>query len=145
MSLAVGAYKVGGAGQCLAWEGGIHGNPASGCHQAPSHWTIQWNTYLALTSRRGRDWKKQSTKWHANSKLLQQHFAKNCKQATVYTNHKVPLLEALGHPQYSWKNCLPSLLQGWLLPNYIYPHLNSSPIGELGNWCLQSWWNWAMP
>ena len=46
----------------------------------------------------------QSTKWHANSKLLQQHFAKNCKQATVYISHEVPLLEASGHPYYSWGN-----------------------------------------
>ena len=48
----------------------------------------------------GREgWEKnQSTKWHANSKLLQQHFAKNCKQATAYISHKVPLREASGHP-----------------------------------------------
>ena len=32
-------------------------------------------------------------------------FAKSCKQATVYTSHKVPLVEALGHPQHSWENC----------------------------------------
>ena len=42
--------------------------------------------------------KNQSTKWHANSKLLQQHFVKNCKQATAYISHEVPLLEASGHP-----------------------------------------------
>ena len=41
---------------------------------------------------------KPSTKWHANSKLLQQPFAKNCKQATAYISHEVPLLEALAHP-----------------------------------------------
>ena len=35
--------------------------------------------------------------------LLQQHFAKNCKQATAYTCHEVLLLETLGHPQYGWK------------------------------------------
>ena len=45
-------------GNALAWGGGIHGNPASGPHQAPSHWTIQWNTYrpntyLAHTKREG--------------------------------------------------------------------------------------------
>ena len=28
--------------------------------------------------------KNQSTKWYAKSKLLQQHFATNCKQATGY-------------------------------------------------------------
>ena len=33
-----------------------------------------------------------------NSKLLQQHFAKNCKQATEYISHELPLLEASGPP-----------------------------------------------
>ena len=54
--------------------------------------------------REGGMGKNQSTKWHANSKLLQQHFAKNCKQATAYISHEVPLLEASGHPYYSWGN-----------------------------------------
>ena len=45
-------------GNALAWGGGIHGNPASSPRQAPSHWTIQWNTYrpntyLAHTKREG--------------------------------------------------------------------------------------------
>ena len=49
-------------GNALAW-GGIHGNPASGPDQAPSHWTIQWNTYrpntyLAHTSRGREGWEK---------------------------------------------------------------------------------------
>ena len=35
-------------GNALAWGRGIHGNPASSPHQAPSHWTIQWNTYRAI-------------------------------------------------------------------------------------------------
>ena len=52
----------------------------------------------------GRDGKNQSTNRHANSKLLQQHFAKNCKQATAYISHEVPLLKASGHPYYSWEN-----------------------------------------
>ena len=42
--------------------------------------------------------KNQGTNWHANSKLLKQHFAKNCKQATAYVSHEVPLLAALGRP-----------------------------------------------
>ena len=58
MSLGVGAYKVGGAGQCST-----------------------------------------------NSKQLQQHFVKNRKQATAYISHEVPLVEASGHPNYSWGNC----------------------------------------
>ena len=49
----------------------------------------------------GRNGKNQGTNWHANSKQLQQHFAKNCKQATAYISHEVPLLEASGHPYYS--------------------------------------------
>ena len=85
-------------GNALVWGGGIHGNPVSGPHQALSHWTIQWNTYWPILTwpspqEGGRDGKNKSTKWHANSKLLQQHFAKNCKQATSYISHKVPLLE----------------------------------------------------
>ena len=48
--------------------------------------------------REGGMGKNQSTNWHTNSKLLQQHFAKNCKQATAYISHEVPLLEASGHP-----------------------------------------------
>ena len=48
--------------------------------------------------REGGLGKNQSTKWHTNSKLLQQLFAKNCKQATAYISHEEPLLEALGHP-----------------------------------------------
>ena len=47
----------------------------------------------------GRDGKSQGTKWHTNIKLLQRHFAKNCKQATAYISHEVPLLEATGHPR----------------------------------------------
>ena len=48
--------------------------------------------------REGGMRKNQSAKWYTNSKLLQQHFAKNCKQATAYISHEVPLLEASGHP-----------------------------------------------
>ena len=52
-------------GNALAWGGGIHGNPVSSPHQAPSHWTIQWNTYrpntyLAHTKREG--WEKPKNK-----------------------------------------------------------------------------------
>ena len=105
MSFGVGAHKLVESGNALAWGGGIHGNPASGPHQAPSHWTIQWKTYRPTTyvahTSRGREGgmgKNQGTNWHANSKLLQQHFAKNWKQATAYISLEVPLLEALGPP-----------------------------------------------
>ena len=49
-------------------------------------------------NREGGMAKNQSTKWHANSKLLKQHFVKNCKQATAYKSPEVPPLEASGHP-----------------------------------------------
>ena len=60
--------------------------------------TDQYLPSLYLKKEGGRDGKNQSTNWHANSKLLQQHFAKNCKQATAYISHELPLLEASGHP-----------------------------------------------
>ena len=60
---ALVSTKLVDPGNSLAWGGGIHGNPASGPHQVPSHWTIQWNTYrpntyLAHTSRRREGWEK---------------------------------------------------------------------------------------
>ena len=62
-------------GNALAWRGGIHGNPASGPHQALSHWTIVWNTYLPIPGpylkREGGMGKNQSKKWYTNNKLLQ--------------------------------------------------------------------------
>ena len=48
--------------------------------------------------REGGMGKNQGTKWHANHKLLQKHFAMNCKQATAYKSHMEPLLKALGPP-----------------------------------------------
>ena len=39
--------------------------------------------------REGGMGKNQSTKWYAKSKLLQQHFAKNCRQATGYISKAV--------------------------------------------------------
>ena len=111
MSLGTGAYKVGGAGQCSSMR---RRYPLQPCERPPSgtikvNNSVEYlptNTYLALTSSQeeGRDGKNQSTKWHANSKLLQQHFMKNCKQATAYISHEVPRLKALGHIQYTWKN-----------------------------------------
>jgi len=44
-----------------------------------------------LPQEGGRVGKNQSTKWHANSKLLKKHFAKNYKQATAYTSHETEL------------------------------------------------------
>ena len=88
-------------GNALAWGGGIHGNHASG--PPPGTVTLSNSVeylptqYLPSPHQEGgRDGKNQSTNWH--TKQLKQHFAKNCKQATAYISHKVPLLETSGHP-----------------------------------------------
>ena len=113
MSLGIGAYKVGGAGQCSSMRRRYPWQP---CERPPPG-TVTLNNsveylptqYLPSPHQEGgRDGKNQSTNWHANSKLLQQHFAKNCKQATAYISHEVPLLEASGHPYYSWGNSWPA-------------------------------------
>ena len=111
MSLGAGAYKVGGAGQCSSMKSRYPWQP----HEWPLSGTVTLNNseeYLPtniwpLLQGGGRDGKNQSTK-----QAIAKHFAKNCKQATVYTSLKVPLLEALGHPKNSWKHCWPALLQG---------------------------------
>ena len=70
---------------------------------------ILTNQYLPgpyLKREGGRDgWEKPKHKLACKQQAIEKHFAKNCKQATVYTSHSVPLLKALGHPQYSRKNC----------------------------------------
>ena len=43
---------------------------------------------LAHPQEGGRDGKKTKHKMTANSNLMQQHFAKNCVQATAYKSHK---------------------------------------------------------
>ena len=110
--MGIGAYKVGGVGPCSSMRRRYPWQP---CERPPPG-TVTLNNsveylptqYLPSPHQEGgRDGKNQSTNWHANSKQLQQHFAKNCKQATAYISHKVPLLEASGHPQNSWKNCCP--------------------------------------
>ena len=107
-------YKVGGARQCSS----MRRYPWQPCERPPPHrHTEQFSGILTdqyLTGphlkREGGMGKNQSTKWLANSKLSQQHFAKNFKQTSAYISHEVPLLEASVHPQYSWKNCWPVLL-----------------------------------
>jgi len=47
---------MGGAELYLAQKGAIHGNPASGHHQVPSHGIVQYNTtnqYLPDSSYKG--------------------------------------------------------------------------------------------
>ena len=120
MSLGTaGAYRVGGARQCSSMKRGYPWQP---CEQ-PLPGTIilnnsveylLTNTNLALTSsrREGREKPKHKMACKQQAKYLQQHFAKKCKQATAYTSHEVPLLEEMGHPLYSWKNCWSALLRG---------------------------------
>ena len=88
-------------GNAVASGGGLHGNPASGPHQALSHWTIQWNTdrcttYLAHASRGREGWENQSRNYYANGRLLQS-LGKNCERETAYVSHKVPLLATSDH------------------------------------------------
>ena len=61
--------------------------------------------YQALTSSRREGWEKPKHKMAHKQQAIAKDFAKNSKQTTAYTSHEVPLLKALGHPQYSWKNC----------------------------------------
>ena len=69
-------------GNALVWGGSIRGNPVS--RPPPGTVTLNnsveylpTNTNLAPTSRGREGWEIQSTKRHTNSKLLQEHFAKN--------------------------------------------------------------------
>ena len=72
MSLGVGAYKVGGAEQCNSMRRRYPWQP---CEWPPPDTVtlnnsveyLVTNTYL---KREGGVGKNQSTKWHANSKLL---------------------------------------------------------------------------
>ena len=61
-----------------------------------------------LTWPRGREgWEKQKHKMAHKQQAIATTLCKELKQATAYISHKVPLLEASGHPQNSWKNCCP--------------------------------------
>jgi len=72
-------------GNALAWGGGIHGNPASGPHQAPSHWTIQWNTYRPNTylAHTKREWGMGKTKARTGTQT-----ASNCHNTLWRTASK---------------------------------------------------------
>ena len=83
-------------GNALAWGGGIHGNPVSGPNQAPSHWTIQWNTYRPILTwpipqAGGRDGKKPKHKMARKQQaitttLCKELQARNC----VYKSQGAP-------------------------------------------------------
>ena len=58
---------------------------------------ILTNLYLPspkIKGEGGRVGKKQHKNGKQATRLKQRHFAKNCKQATMYVSHEVPPLEA---------------------------------------------------
>ena len=79
--------------------------------EGPSPGTITLNCsnqYLPIpkTNREGGlRKKKKNTKMASKQESYSKDTVKNCKELTVYTSHKMPLLEASGHPQHSSKNC----------------------------------------
>ena len=108
--MGIGAYKVCGAGQCSSVRRRYPWQP---CEWPPPgtvtlNNTVEYlltNTYLALTSRGREGWEKQKHTMAHKQQAIATTLCKELKQATAYISHKVPLLEALGHPQNSWKNC----------------------------------------
>ena len=104
MSFGVGAYKVGGAGQCYgmrrrySWQPSKQ--PPAGTdtlNNSVEH--LSTNTYLALTSRAREGWEK--TRAQNGTQTVS-----NCNNTLRRTASKqlhnislvVPLLEASGHP-----------------------------------------------
>ena len=63
------------------------------------HHTEQFSGIL----REGGLGKNTAQKWQARNKPIVSTLCEEL-QATAYTSHEVPLLEALGHPQCSWEN-----------------------------------------
>ena len=112
MSLGIGDYKVGGAGQCSSMRRRYPWQP---CERPPpgtvtlnnSVEYLLTNTYLALTSRGREGWEKQKHKMARKQQAIATTLCEELNQATAYISHKVPLLEASGHHQNSWKNCCP--------------------------------------
>ena len=110
--MGIGAYKVCGAGQCSSMRRRYPWQP---CERPPpgtvtlsnSVEYLLTNTYLALTSRGREGWEKQKHKMAHKQQAIATTLCKELTQATAYISHKVPLLEASGHPQNSWKNCCP--------------------------------------
>ena len=63
------------------------------------HHTEQFSGIL----REGGLGKNTAQKWQARNKPIVSTLCEEL-QATAYTSHEVPLLEALGHPLRSWEN-----------------------------------------
>ena len=72
--------------------------PVSSPHQAPSNTYESTNQYLPCPElkRKGGLGKNTEQKCQASNKAIEKNFAKNCKQATVYSSNDVLLLKALG-------------------------------------------------
>ena len=72
--------------------------PVSSPHQAPSNTYGSTNQYLPCPElkRKGGLGKNTEQKCQASNKAIAKNFAKNCKQATVYSSNDVLLLKALG-------------------------------------------------
>ena len=110
--MGIGAYKVCGAWQCFSMRRRYPWQP---CELPPPgtvtlNYSVEYlltNTYLALTSRGREGWEKQKHKMSRKRRAIATTLCEELKQATAYLSHKVPLLEASGHPQNSWKNCCP--------------------------------------
>ena len=89
-------------GNALAWGGGIHGNPASGLHQAPSHWTIQWNTYDQYfpgfyLKREGGMGRNQSTKGTQTASYCNNTLRRTASKQ-LHICHEVPRARGIGSP-----------------------------------------------
>ena len=104
MSLGAVAYKVGGTRQCSGTRKEVSMATLLAAPTRHRHTElfsgILTNQYiLGPELWAGGLGKKFSTKngKHA-TKLWQRHFVTNCKQATAYTSHEVPLLKASGQP-----------------------------------------------
>ena len=72
--------------------------PVSSPQQAPSNTSESTNQYLPCPElkRKGGLGKNTEEKCQASNKAIAKNFAKNCKQATVYSSNDVLLLKALG-------------------------------------------------
>ena len=115
----VGAYKVAGAGQCSSMRGKVS---MATLWAAPTkhHHTEQFSgiltdqylpsPYLKREQGMGKTKAQKGTQIASYCNNTLRRIAS--KQLRIFISHEVPLLEALGHPQYSWKDCWPGLLWG---------------------------------
>ena len=116
MSLGVGAYKVGGAGQWPSMRRRYPWQPYKWVHQVPSHLTVQWNTYQPIltwpwTNEGGRVGKKHSQA----TKLLRQHCEELRASNCIYKLQGVPARAI--RPPLAWlRKLLTNIVLGLTLP-----------------------------